>query len=144
MFRQVLAAAVLLTLSVPAAAEERVANDLTAPNATVAAAWAQEARERSSSKPLTALFGSYAALQGLDMYSTVVARNRGANEVNPIMQGSYAKGAAVKAALSTVAIAGVRMMAKKNKKAAVMTMIALNVVNAAVVMKNFNNAKQLR
>jgi hypothetical protein len=36
------------------------------------------------------------------------------------------------------------MMAKKNKKAAVMTMIALNVVNAAVVVKNFNNAKQLR
>ena len=147
MFRQVCrltAAAVLLTLAVPAAAEERVANDLTAPNAAVAAAWAQEARERSSSKPLTALFGSYAALQGLDMYSTVIARNRGANEVNPVMQGSYAKGAAVKAALSTVAVASVRMMAKKNKKAAFVTMIALNAVNAAVVVKNFNNAKQLR
>lgn len=148
MFRQpgrIATIAVLLTVAaVPACAGEREANDLTAPNAVVADAWAQEARERSSSKPLTALIGSYAALQGLDMYSTVIARNKGANEVNPVMQGSYAKGAAVKAALSTITMTTVKIMARKNKKAAIVTMIALNVVNAAVVAKNFNNAKRLQ
>jgi hypothetical protein len=38
----------------------------------------------------------------------------------------------------------VRAMEKKNRKAAIVTMIALNAVTGAIVMNNMNNARRLR
>ena len=144
MFRTV-AASVLIVLAFTAApvrAEERKWSDPVAPSAAVAAAWAKEAG--SSSTAVRTLFVSYAVVQGLDMASTMKARNRGAVEANPIMQGSYAKGMAVKATFGAVTMLAVRQIEKKNKKAAVITMIAANVATAAVVANNMRNARQLR
>lgn len=143
MFRTLAAsvAASLMLSVVPVAASERPSEPV-APSAAVAAAWAKESK--GSSAAVRTLYATYGIVQGLDMASTVVARNRGAVEVNPVMQGSYAKGVAVKAALGAVTVLAVRGIEKKSKKAAIITMIGLNVATAAVVAKNIQNAKRLR
>lgn len=138
-----LAALLLATVSVGVAtAEERPTGAVVAPNAVVAKAWAKEAG--GSSAALKTLFVTYGVVQGLDMASTMQARNRGAIEANPAMQGSYGKGMAVKAALGAVSFLAVRAIEKKSKKAAIITMIAMNVGTAAVVANNLRNAKRLR
>lgn len=143
MFRS-LAATVLATLllSTVAGAAERPGSDPVAPNSVVAAAWAKEAG--GSSKAVRTLYATYGVVQGLDVVSTVVARNRGAVEANPVMQGGYAKGVAMKAALGAVTMLAVRAIEKRNKKAAVFTMIAANVATAAVVANNVRNARRLK
>ena len=143
MFRTLAAAlaASLMLSVVPVAASERPSEPV-APSAAVAAAWAKESK--GSSAAVRTLYATYGVVQGLDMASTMVARNRGAVEANPVMQGSYAKGVAVKAALGAVTVLAVRGIEKKSKKAAIITMIGLNVATAAVVAKNIQNAKRLR
>lgn len=149
MFRSATCVAVfVLTVgALPATAQEKTVSGFAAPSAAVAAAWAKEAAEReitSSSTSLKVLYGSYGVLQGLDMYSTIVARERGAREVNPIMDVSYAQASIVKSLLAAGTVAAAAKMAKKNRKAAVITMIAVNVASAAVVANNFRNARRLR
>jgi len=139
----VLAALMLSSASVvSAAAEERPTGAVVAPNAIVAKAWAKEAG--ASSAAVKTLFVTYGVVQGLDMASTIAARNRGAVEVNPLMRGGYGKGMVVKAALGAVTMLAVRGIEKKSKKAAVMTMIAINVGTAAVIANNLRIAKRLR
>ena len=140
----VLATLMLATVSVvPAAAEERpAAGSVVAPNAVVAKAWAKEAGGASSL--LKTLVVTYGVVQGLDMASTMKARNRGAVEANTVMQGSYTKGIAMKAALGAVSVFAVRAIEKKSKKAAVITMIAMNVGTATVVANNMLNARRLK
>jgi hypothetical protein len=134
---------VVLTLSVsPVHAEERRSAEPVAPSPAVAAAWAKEAG--SGSGAVRALFVSYGVVQALDMASTMKARNLGAVESNPVMEGSYAKGFAVKAALGAATMVAVRAIEKKNKKAALITMIAANVATAAVVAHNLHVAQQAR
>jgi hypothetical protein len=147
MFRT-LTASVLATLMissasvVSAAADEGPSGSVVAPNAIVAKAWAKEAG--GSSNLFKTMAVTYGVVQGLDMASTMKARNRGAVEANPVMQGSYAKGFAMKAALGAVSVFAVRAIEKKSKKAAIITMIAMNVGTAAVVANNLRNAKRLR
>ncbi len=136
------ALAITMLTSVSAAAEERRSAGPVAPSAAVAAAWAKESK--GSSATMRTLYASYGVTQGLDMVSTVVARNRGALEANPMMQGSYAKGVAMKAALGAVTVIAVRSMEKRHKKAAVATMIALNALTATVVANNMRNAAKLK
>ena len=139
----VLATLMLASVSVlSVAAEERPTNSVVAPNAIVAKAWAKEAG--GSSAAVKTLFATYGVVQGLDMASTMVARNRGAIEANPVMRGSYGRGMAVKAALGGISFLAVRAIEKKSKKAAVITMIAMNVGTAAVVAHNLRNARRLR
>jgi hypothetical protein len=133
----------LLTIATPLWAADKAAEPM-APSAAVAAAWKAEAGQKgSSSKALIALYGSYSALQALDMASTISARNRGAREVNPILAGSYGQATATKALMAGASVAAVQLVAKKSRKAAFVTMIALNVATAAVVMNNVRNARQL-
>ena len=73
-----------------------------------------------------------------------VARNRGAVEANPVMGGGYARGVAIKASVGAFTVLAVRAIEKKNKKAALFTMIALNVATAAVVANNVRVARRLR
>lgn len=143
MFRSLAAATLaMLMLTTSVNAEERRSDELVAPSSAVAAAWAKESG--GSSTAVRTLYATYGVVQGLDMVSTVVARNRGAVEANPMMQGNYAKGVAMKAAMGAVTVLAVRAIEKKSKKAAVITMIGLNVATAAVVAKNIQNAKRLR
>ena len=134
--------ATLMLSTVSVAAQERPRGELVAPSPAVAAAWAKEAG--GSSGGMRTLYASYGVLQGLDMVSTVVGRNRGAVEVNPNMQGSYARGIAVKAAFGSLTLYGVRRIEKKSKKAALVTMIALNVATAAVIANNMRVARRLK
>jgi hypothetical protein len=138
-----LAALMLSTVSVGSvAAEERPSGAAVAPSAAVAKAWAKESG--GSSATFKTLLATYGVVQGLDMASTMKARNRGAVEANPLMQGSYAKGIAVKAAMGAVTMLAMRGLEKKNKKAAVITMIAMNVGTAMVVANNMRIASRLK
>jgi hypothetical protein len=115
---------------------------IVAPSKAVADAWAREDRATVPSKPLTALQISFAGLQTADMWTTIAARNNGAREVNPLMDGSYTKAVAFKAAMGVSTVLATRAMAKKNKKAAIVTMVVLNGVTAAVALQNMRHARR--
>ena len=134
----------LIVLSVTTAALAADKAEIVAPSAAVAAGWAKEAAPKGpSSATLKALYGSYGALQTLDMVSTIKARQQGAREVNPMMTGSYGQATATKALLAAATMGGVKAIEKKSRAAAVVTMIALNVATAAVVATNYRNSRQL-
>jgi hypothetical protein len=137
-----LIAFIALCVATPALAAEK--NEIAAPSAAVAAAWAKEAEHKGpSSGALNALYGSYGALQTLDMVSTIKARQQGAREVNPLMTGSYGQASATKLLLAAASVAGVKTLEKKSRKAAFATMIALNAATAVIVVNNYRNARQL-
>jgi hypothetical protein len=136
-------AVLLLSSAAPVWAADKAAEPV-APSAAVAAAWAAEEAQRGPSpKILNALYGSYGALQALDMASTMSARTRGARELNPILDGGYGQATATKALLAAASVGAVRLIQQKSRKAALVTMIALNVATAAVVITNTRNARQL-
>ena len=136
------AALAIVCVSTPAFAADNA--EPQAPSAAVAAAWATEAAHKGpSSAALKALYGSFGALQTLDMVSTIKARQQGAREVNPMMSGNYGQAAATKVLLAAATLAGVKVLEKKNRKAAFVTMVALNVATAAIVVNNYKNARQL-
>ena len=99
-------------------------------------------QEFRNGRTLNIMFGSYGALQGLDMYSTDLARRNGAYEANPLMNAGSTRATAMKAATSALTYFTVRSIAKKNKKAAVVTMAILNGVTGAVVVNNLRNARR--
>jgi hypothetical protein len=139
MFRSIIfvtVAALSLGLAAPVTAQEN-GGGFVAPSAAVADAWA---RETPTPKSLKVLYASYGVLQGLDTYSTIAARQNGAREANPLMNVGYAEGALVKGLMAAGTFAAVKHLDKKNRKAAVVTMVALNVVNATVVAINMRNA----
>lgn len=91
---------------------------------------------------LKSLVGTYAVLQGLDVYSTAVARRAGAREVNPVMDGNMGQVIAAKAVSGLVTYYAVQKMAKKNRKGAIITMAIINGVTAAVVANNMRNSRR--
>ena len=97
--------------------------------------------EAQRPKALMPLYVSFAALQGLDMYTTRRALDRGAQEANPLMRGAVGRDAtmiAMKAGGSAVAIwATERLWKKKRGKMAIASAVVLNVVSGLVVMNNF-------
>jgi hypothetical protein len=92
---------------------------------------------------LSALYGSYAGLQTMDVISTRKAISVGATEQNPLM-GSGGVGAmvAVKAVAGLSTIYMSEKLWKKNRVGAIFLMAALNGVQAAVVAHNFGNARR--
>lgn len=137
---------VVAILVLSAAAPVWAADDTlsAAPSTAVAAAWAAErALQAPSPRPVNLMLASYAALQGLDMASTIQARQAGAREANPLLAGGYGQATAMKAALALGAIGAVKLMGKKNRKAALCTAIALNVASAVVVANNMRNTHSL-
>jgi hypothetical protein len=147
-------AAVMLT-ALPAAAQEMAAEQtkpvVMVPSTAVSDAWAKEGQKltlvnpsRGTSPAVRNLFISYGAVQGLDVISTAVARNRGARETNPVLRGGFAQGLAIKAGLGVATVLAVRAVQKKSTKAAIITMIALNVATAAVVVNNIKVANHRR
>jgi hypothetical protein len=141
LLRSMVAVLVVLSVTTPALAADK--SEVVAPSAAIAAAWAKEAPKGPSSAALKALYGSYGALQTLDMVSTIKARQQGAREVNPMMTGSYGQATATKALLAAATLAGVKAIEKKSRKAALVTMVALNVATAAVVVNNYRNTRQM-
>lgn len=137
-------AIVMLGVAVPVAADEKSADSSVASSTEVVPMWAKDGASKSSSTAVKTLYGSYGVLQGLDMYSTIVARQRGAVEANPLMNTGFTHGVAFKALMGATTMMTVKAIGKKNKKAAIVTMIALNSVTAIVVANNMRNARRLR
>jgi hypothetical protein len=135
-------AIVVCSLAAPVWAADNGTSE--APSKAVADAWATEgAQTGPSSAAVHVMFGSYAALQALDMASTIKARQMGAREANPVMAGGYGQATAMKALLSAGALGATAVMAKKNRKAAFVTLIALNAASAAIVANNIRNIQRL-
>ncbi|HXH06710.1 MAG TPA: DUF5658 family protein [Vicinamibacterales bacterium] len=129
---------VALSAASPAAAQERFAADLRLP--VVA-----DAVSQGRSTLLPVLYGTYATLQVLDVTTTVAAIRNGAAEANPAVApvaGSHARFLAFKAASTALTYGAVRAIEKKNRKAAIATMLALNVATALVVANNARNARR--
>lgn len=94
---------------------------------------------------LKSLYASTAVMQGLDVHSTLKAFSAGAVEGNPIMSGvtkNRAAFMATKAAVAAVTILATRKIAKKNKVAAVITLIAVNSAYAMIVNHNYKLARR--
>jgi hypothetical protein len=95
---------------------------------------------------LASLYVSTAVLQALDAHSTLAGLDRGAFEANPIMSGITQNKFAfigVKAAVAVGTIYATREMAKKNKVAAIVTLLAINSVYAYVAHNNYKVARGL-
>jgi len=96
------------------------------------------------SRAVTSLYVSFAALQGLDVYSTRRALRGGAEEANPLLRtavGNAAVMLTVKAMSSAVSIYMTERIRKSNRRAATALMVALNGVTAAVVARNLHHAQ---
>jgi hypothetical protein len=89
---------------------------------------------------LPVLYGSFATFQALDIVSTQKAKSAGAKEMNPMMGGT-GQMIAMKAATSVFSIYLVEKTWKKNRTAAIMTMVAINGMSAAIAAHNFRNAR---
>lgn len=139
-----------LVAAVPAAAQDSVAvvNTVslsaaaTTPEPSAPEAWMVDRSTRPTSSAVKALFGSYLALQALDVYSTTAALKAGAHEANPIMDTNPAQAMGIKALMGLTTYYTVHKMAKKNRKGAIVTMVILNGVTAAVVANNVKNSRQ--
>ena len=90
---------------------------------------------------LPALYGTYAALQIMDVMSTKRALAAGAHEANPVMRsGGLGTTIAIKAASGAATMYFVERAWKKNRVGAIVLMAAINGASAAVVAHNNRNA----
>jgi hypothetical protein len=90
--------------------------------------------------PLLGLYVSLATLQALDITSTRRALNAGSVEANPLVApfaGSTFAMTALKAGVTGATIFASERLWKKNRKAAMITMIGLNAAYGAVVSHNY-------
>jgi hypothetical protein len=98
-------------------------------------------------KPLPVLYASFGALQALDAATTFRALDRGATEANPALAGFASnRGAmvAVKAASFASTVYLSERLWKKNRVAAVVTMVCVNSAYAAIVAHNYRAGSRLR
>jgi len=96
---------------------------------------------------LPPLYASAIVLQALDAHSTMSAIRNGAHEANPFMQGvAKNNGAmlAVKAGVAASTIYFAEKMWKRNRVGAIAMMVALNTIDALVVVHNYGVASRLR
>jgi len=99
------------------------------------------------SRLFSSLLVSTVVMQALDVHSTYRALGQGAVEANPLMAGVTSnRGAflATKAAVATATVLAARHMAKRNKVAAIATLIAINSAYVVVVDHNYRVARGLR
>ncbi len=107
-------------------------------------------RPQPASRPsalMTSLYASTIAMQALDVHSTLTAFGAGAVEANPLMTGVTKNPwafVALKAGIATSTVFAARNMAKRNKVAAVATLVAVNSAYAMIVQHNYRVAQRLR
>ena len=103
-------------------------------------------RDRPSTL-MTSLYASTAVMQALDVHSTLSAFRAGATEANPLMQSvtkNRAMFMAVKAGVAVSTIFAAKQLSKRNKVAAIATLIAINSASAMVVNHNYKVARGVR
>ena len=101
-------------------------------------------RRPGSSMLLNSLYASTIAMQALDVHSTLSAFRAGAVEGNPMMAGvtkNRAAFMAVKAGVAASTVLAARQLAKRNRVAAVVTLVAINSAYAFVVNHNYKIAR---
>jgi hypothetical protein len=102
-----------------------------------------EVPERPAS--LVPLYVTFASVQALDIHSTFHGLSRGARESNPLMRGmtgSPAAFVAVKAGATAGTIYLAEKIWKRNRKAAIATMIGANLAYGFVVSHNYSVARR--
>ena len=129
-------AALLLGAVSPASAQDKAVDNFPAPSKAVADAWAREQAGRPSARAQRGLEGVYVGLQAADIWTTFVGRQRGAREVNPLMNTNYKQALGFKTLTTAATLLATRKLAKKSPKTALATMVALNVMMGAVVANN--------
>ena len=102
--------------------------------------------DRPAGRPaaLKAMYGTFVALQAVDLYSTSRAIDAGAREANPVVapaSGNQAAMLAIKAVTSATTVYFAERVRKRNPKASVVLMAIVNGVTAAAVAHNLRNAR---
>jgi Domain of unknown function (DUF5658) len=90
---------------------------------------------------LIPLYASFAAVQGIDIHSTYSGLERGGREANPILGtvvGSPAAFIAVKAGATAGTIYLAEKIWKRNRKAAIITMIGANIAYGVIASHNYS------
>jgi hypothetical protein len=103
--------------------------------------------ETGQSPLLMSLYVSTAFTQALDIHSTLKALGRGGVETNPMLSGLTGnRGAfvAVKAAVAAGSIYAASRLAKRNKVAAIVSMVAINTAYGFVAYHNYKVANRLQ
>lgn len=148
--------AVMVMGSVPVFAAERAETSATRPASALGAAVARAASDvvpgsiawtidRPVRRPgmLPALYGTYAALQVMDLVTTKRALTAGSREMNPLLRdGRGAAMIGVKAAAGAATVFFAERAWKKNRAGAIVLMAALNGATAAVVARNAQHARR--
>lgn len=120
-------------------------NPIVAPQVPVESVRPAFAAQRSHS--LMPLYVSTAALQVLDVHSTLQVLRQGGGEGNPMLQGlARNEGAfiAAKAAIAAGSLYAASRIAKRNKVGAVIMLLGINSAYAMVVTHNYRLAQQMR
>lgn len=93
---------------------------------------------------LPPLYVTLAVLNALDIYSTNRALSAGGRELNPVMaatNGHLGAALAIKGATTASSIFLSEKLRKNHRLAAVITMVVVDGATAAVVARNFRNAR---
>jgi hypothetical protein len=157
MFRTVVMTILTLTLAgVPAYAagepeatpgEAATFTGVTADGRWISFSAPREAESTKRPAVLSALYVSLGALQAFDAYSTVHGVSHGAREANPLMGGIAHKPAgmwALKAGTTAISVFAAERMWRKNRTAAIVSMVIANSLAATVAANNARVLRQLR
>jgi len=120
-------------------------NPIVAPQVPVDSNRSESGGERSRS--LMPLYISTAALQVLDIHSTLQVFRAGGGEGNPIFRGlARNEGAfiAAKAAIAAGSLYAASRIAKRNRVGAVIALLGINGAYALVIAHNYRLAQQMR
>lgn len=112
-----------------------------------APAFAQERDQvnRDRPAPLVPLYVSFAALQALDVHSTLTALDAGGREANPMVRGTLGNPAGLfllKAGTAAGVVLITERLWRRNRTAAVVMMIALNSAYATMAANNYRLGQQ--
>lgn len=142
-----------------AAAQDRVQLDLsTAVSATVApplvlaidqlpVGFESDYHRLGPSPVMASLYATTAIMQALDVHSTLGALSRGGVEKNPLVATATRNKAAfiaLKAGVAFSTVMAARNMSKRNRVAAIVTLVAINSAYALVVNHNYRVARGSR
>lgn len=132
----------------PAEGDDEI--DIAAPDAQAIGPIVQPYRRIDTGRDsalLTSLYVTTAITQALDIHSTLRALDRGGVETNPMLSGLTGNKAAfiaVKGAVAASSIFAARRLAKRNKVAAIATLVAINTAYGLVAHHNYKVAARLR
>ncbi len=122
--------------SAPAAAPEQLSRP-----------YRSDLRQPGPSPVMLSLYASTAIMQALDVHSTLTALGNGAVEANPLLSGVTGRKAAfiaLKAGVAFSTVMAAHNMARHNKVAAIVSLVAIDSAYAMIISHNYKVARSLR